>query len=62
MKNKFIYVFNEEDKRELILSGFKYICEQNLGDKTVYVFNNDSKNLKFSLDKSKYVMDNKLFF
>lgn len=62
MKNKFIYVFNEEDKRELILNGFSYICEQHVGEKTLYVFNNDSKNLKFSLDKSKYVMDNKLFF
>lgn len=60
--DKFIYCFNEEDKKELILNGFTYICEQHLGNKTVYVFNNDSKKLKFKLDDSKYVTDNKLFF
>ncbi|MDU6996525.1 MAG: hypothetical protein E6356_16845 [Terrisporobacter othiniensis] len=62
MENKFIYVFNEEDKKELILNGFKYICEQKMGNKQVYIFNNDSNKLNFTLDKSKYVMDNKLFF
>lgn len=60
--DKFIYCFTENDKKELISNGFKYICEQHTGDKTVYVFNNDCKTLNFTLDKSKYVMDNKLFF
>jgi len=60
--DKFIYCFNETDKKELILSGFSYICEQHMGEKTVYVFNNDSKKLKFELDKSKYFTNNKLFF
>lgn len=59
---KFVYAFNEEDKKELILNGFKYICEQHTSDGTIYIFNNDSKKLNFTLDKSKYVMDNKLFF
>lgn len=59
---KFIYAFTEEDKKELILNGFKYRCEQNIGNKVVYVFDNDAKKLNFSLDKSKYVLDNKLFF
>lgn len=57
--DKFIYCFNEEDKKELILNGFTYICEQKMGNKQVYIFNNDSNKLNFTLDKSKYVMDNK---
>lgn len=62
MKKKFIYCFTENDKKELILNGFKYVCEQHIGEKTVYVFNNDCEKLSFTLDKSKYVLDNKLFF
>lgn len=61
-KKRFIYCFTENSKKYLILNGFKYICEQRIGEKTVYVFNNDSDKLNFTLDKSKYVLDNKLFF
>lgn len=61
MKN-FIYVFSEEDKKELLLSGFSYVCEHNMGDKKAFVFQGDYKKLNFTLDKSKYVVDNKLFF
>lgn len=60
--DKFVYVFSENDKKELILNGFTYICEQHLGNKIAYVFNNDSKKLKFALDKSKHFTNNKLFF
>lgn len=59
MGNKFIYVFNENDKRELILNGFTYIYQQNIGKKQVYIFNNDSNKLNFTLDKSKYIMGDK---
>lgn len=62
MNQKFVLCFTENDKKELLLNGFKYICQQQIGDKTLYVFHNDSKKLNFALDKSKYVLDNKLFF
>jgi len=58
----FIYVFSEEDKKVMVLSGFSYICEHNMGDKKAFVFQGDYKKLNFTLDKSKYVVDNKLFF
>ncbi|MGL4454136.1 MAG: hypothetical protein ACRDDY_19560 [Clostridium sp.] len=62
MKNQFIYCFSEEDKKELILNGFKYICETNMGIQKAYVFHDDCKKLNFALDKSKYLVDNKMFF
>lgn len=62
MKDKFIYCFTRNAKEELLANGFKYVCEQHMGEQTVYVFNNDCDKLNFTLDKSKYVLDNKLFF
>lgn len=62
MKDEVILCFNETDKKELILNGFTYICEQHMGDKTAFVFTGDSRKLNFTLDKSKYIVRNKLFF
>lgn len=59
---KFIYVFTEECYKKLINCGFSYVCEHNMGDKKAFVFQGDYKKLNFTLDKSKYVVDNKLFF
>lgn len=58
----FIYVFSEEDKKVMVLNGFSYICEHNMGDKKAFVFQGDCKKLNFTLDKSKYVVYNQLFF
>lgn len=61
---KFIYVFSEEDKKELLLSGFSYVCEYNIGGKKAFIFQGDCKKLNFALDKNKYIVDDKfqLFF
>ena len=52
--NKFIYCFNEEDKKELLLSGYKYIGEINTGKK-VFAFIYDEKLCFGKLDKSKFL-------
>lgn len=62
MSKQFIYCFTENDRENLTKNGFKFICKQRMGDKIAYVFNNDSEKLNFTLDESKYVLDNKLFF
>lgn len=59
---KFIYVFNEEDKHELLNQGLVFLCEGVMNGKTMYVFMNSSK-IKFSSeDKRKFMFSNKLFF
>lgn len=59
---KFIYVFNEEDKHELLSQGLVFLCEGFMNGKTMYVFMNSSK-VKFSSeDKRKFMFSNKLFF
>jgi len=35
---KFIYVFNEEDKHELLNQGLVFLCEGVMDGKTMYVF------------------------
>lgn len=57
-----IYCFNEEDKKELLLSGFKFMHSCKMGDKDAYVFQGDCKKLNFSVDKSKYLVTNKMYF
>lgn len=59
---KFIYVFNEEDKHELLNQGLVFLCEGVMDGKTMYVFMNSSK-VKFSSEhKRKFMFSNKLFF
>lgn len=59
--NKFIYCFNEEDKKELLLSGYKYIGEINIGKKA-FAFIYDDKLCFIKLDKSKFLITSKTFF
>ncbi|MFR2570200.1 MAG: hypothetical protein ACLS90_00540 [Clostridia bacterium] len=60
--NKFIYVFNEEDKHELLNRGLVFLSEGIIDNKTVYIFLNSTK-VKFSNeDKRKFMFSNKLFF
>lgn len=59
--NKFIYCFNEEDKKELLLSGYKYIGEINIGQKA-FAFIYDDKLCFSKLDKSKFLITSKTFF
>ncbi|MDY4127635.1 hypothetical protein [Peptostreptococcus porci] len=59
--NKFIYVFTEEDKRDLLLNGYKYIGEINMGKKA-FAFTYDEKLCFNETDKSKYLITNKMYF
>lgn len=59
--NKFIYVFTEEDKRNLLLNGYKYIGEINMGKKA-FAFTYDEKLCFSETDKSKYLITNKMYF
>lgn len=62
MSKSFIYCFSEEEKKELILNGFKYICQTNFGTKKAFVFHDDCKKLNFTIDKTKYLVDDKMYF
>lgn len=57
----FIQVFNNEDKEKLILTGNKFITEQQIGDVKVFLFE-VNKNLNFDSLGIKYNITNKLFF
>lgn len=56
-----VQVFSLEDKNKLIKFGFKFLCEQKLGDITAYVFENNYK-LKFSDLGIKAKYTNRLYF
>ncbi|MCC0764807.1 hypothetical protein IR151_17575 [Clostridioides sp. ES-S-0006-03] len=60
----FICALNEQDKEILTLKGFKYIMSQDLGNHTIYMFENIPDNiLNFSQeDKMKYLFTNKMYF
>lgn len=56
-----LQVFTLEDKNNLIEKGFRFICENQLGDITVYSF--EQNKLRFeSLKNMKYKLTNKLYF
>lgn len=57
----FLYVVSEEEKNELIKQGYKYMKEEKIGNKTVYVFNENNK-LKFDSNKVKVYKTNRLNF
>lgn len=56
-----IQVFSIEDKDKLIKSGFKYVCEQNIGDLKAYLFADNNK-LNFSALGIKARVTNKMNF
>lgn len=39
----FIYVFSETERDKLLLNGYKFICENQVGNKSAYVFENNNK-------------------
>lgn len=57
----FLVAFSKEDKLKLIKEGYKYICENTIGNRTSYVFE-DNKLLKFNIDETKVLKTNKLYF
>lgn len=60
-KKEFIFCFNEADKKELLLNGYKYIGEVNLGKKA-FAFIYDEKLCFSNFDKSKFLITDKMFY
>lgn len=56
-----IQVFSNEDKEKLQSKGLKFICEKNIGDKVVYIFEYKNK-LNFDISDVKYNLTNRLHF
>lgn len=63
MNSKFICVYTEEDKKELLSLGYKLFKEENIGNEKAYVFFNDVEKMDFlKRDGGKYLFTNKLTF
>ena len=60
-KNQFIFCFSELDKKELLLNGYKYIGEVNMGKKA-FAFIYDEKVCFSKFDKSKFLITNNMFY
>lgn len=57
----FIYVFSEGDKEKLLLSGYKFVCKNKIGDNLAYIFE-DNKKLNFEKLDVKAYKTSKLYF
>lgn len=57
----FLCAFSEEDKTKLIKNGYRFICTNKIGDRDVFIFE-DNKMLKFNKDDIKVFKTNKLYF
>lgn len=55
-----IQVFTAEDRDKLLQKGLLLLGEQQIGDKTAYIFDNNKMN--FDLSDVKYINSNRLFF
>lgn len=62
MNKKFVCALNKEDMEYLVLNGFKFICEQRMGNQIIYVFHNECDKLNFALDSERYILHDMLFF
>lgn len=58
----FIYCFDINEKNKLLLQGFNYICECQLGNHVAYVFEFDKKFSISNYDKKKFILTNKMYF
>lgn len=59
MEHKFIYVFDEKSKKELLAAGFELMFSN--AEKSIFVFVANDK-LSFALQNVKYVSSNMLRF
>lgn len=64
MKEKFIYVLNEKDRKELLSKGLAEVCSCTLNGVKAYCFENSSSPLKtFSeVDTSNYLFSSVAYF
>ena len=61
--NRFMYVFNEKDKKELIYKGFTFIREVKFNNKIGYMFiNNEDRLNNIKFNKNNIMFSNKINF
>ena len=61
--NRFMYVFNEKDKKELIYKGFTFIREVKFNNKIGYMFINNEERLdSIKFNKNNIMFSNKMNF
>lgn len=58
---KFIIALNEKDKKELDKNNFKFIVNEIMNDKVVYIYENDIDLVNSLEDKSKFLFSSLLF-
>lgn len=58
---KFIIALNENDKKELDKNNFKFIVNEIMNDKVVYIYENDIDLINSLEDKSKFLFSSLLF-
>lgn len=58
---KFIIALNENDKKELDKNNFKFIVNEIMSNKVVYIYENDIDLVNSLEDKSKFLFSSLLF-
>lgn len=58
---KFIIALNKKDKKELDKNNFKFIVNEIMNDKVVYIYENDIDLVNSLEDKSKFLFSSLLF-
>lgn len=58
---KFIIALNKKDKKELDESNFKFVIDEIMNDKVVYIYENDIDLVNGLEDKSKFLFSSLLF-
>ena len=58
---KFIIALNKKDKKELDKNNFKFIVDEIMNDKVVYIYENDIDLVNSLEDKSKFLFSSLLF-
>lgn len=58
---KFIIALNEKDKKELDKNNFKFIVNEIMNNKVVYIYENDIDLVNSLEDKSKFLFSSLLF-
>lgn len=58
---KFIIALNENDKKELDENNFKFVVDEIMNDKVVYIYENDIDLVNSLEDKSKFLFSSLLF-
>lgn len=57
----FLYCFDKETKEKLILNGFNFIRESEMGGKQAFLFMNNGNHMKFENNKKVFMTDRMCF-